>query len=51
LKALRTNPLETWTEAHFNEPVVLGGFPFARVAVVNDPAAIRQVLVEDQKSS
>jgi cytochrome P450 len=50
LKILRTNPLETWTDAHFNEPVVLGGFPFARVAVVNDPAAIRQVLVEDQKS-
>ena len=27
---------------------MLGGFPFARVAVVSDPAAIRQVLVEDQ---
>src|SRR5262249_52911048 len=31
----------------FEEPIVLGGFPFARVAVVNDPAAIRKVLVED----
>jgi cytochrome P450 len=48
LKTLRTNPLECWTRAHFEEPIVLGGFPFARVAVVNDPAAIRQVLVEDQ---
>src|SRR6478752_4812806 len=48
LKALRTNPLECWTRAHFEQPIVLGGFPFARVAVVSDPAAIRQVLVEDQ---
>jgi cytochrome P450 len=50
LKALRANPLECWTEAHFNEPIVLGGFPFARVAVVSDPAAIRQVLVEDHEA-
>jgi hypothetical protein len=28
---------------------VTGGFPFARVAVVSDPAAVRQVLVEDQE--
>jgi cytochrome P450 len=48
LKTLRTNPLECWTKAHFEQPIVLGGFPFARVAVVSDPAAIRQVLVEDQ---
>jgi cytochrome P450 len=50
LKALRRNPLECWTEAHFNEPIVLGGYPFARVAVVNDPSAIRQILVEDHSS-
>src|SRR5215467_4885130 len=48
LKTLRTNPLECWTKAHFEQSIVLGGFPFARVAVVSDPAAIRQVLVEDQ---
>jgi len=50
LKTLRSNPLECWTQAHFEEPVVLGGFPFARVAVVSDPAAIRQVLVENQSA-
>ncbi len=50
LKALRTNPLECWTKAHFEEPIVLGGFPFARYAVVSDPAAIRQVLIEDHRS-
>ncbi len=47
LKTLRSNPLECWTRAHFEEPIVAGGFPFARVVVLNDPAAIRKVLVED----
>jgi len=47
LKALRRNPLECWTKAHFEEPIVLGGFPFGRVAVVSEPAAIRKVLVEN----
>jgi cytochrome P450 len=50
LKALRTNPLECWTKAHFEEPIVLGGFPFVRYAVVSDPAAIREILVEHQSA-
>ena len=50
LRTLRSNPLECWTKAHFEEPIVLGGFPFARVAVINDPAAVRRVLVEDQST-
>ena len=29
---------------------MLGGFPFARYAVVSDPAAIRQVLIEDNSA-
>ena len=33
-----------WTKAHFEQPIVLGGFPFGRVALVSDPAAIRKVL-------
>ena len=48
LKTLRRNALECWTRAHFEEPIVLGGFPFAKVAVVSDPAAVRRILVEDQ---
>jgi cytochrome P450 len=47
LRVLATNPLEAWTEAHFNEPVVLGGLPFARVAVVSEPAAVRRVLFDN----
>src|ERR1700734_1541035 len=50
LKTLRSNPLECWTKAHFEQPIVLGGYPFARVAVVNDPTAIRQILVENQSA-
>ena len=47
LNTIRTNPVECWTEEHFKQPIVLGGFPFARVAVLNDPTAIRKVLVEN----
>jgi cytochrome P450 len=50
LQALRTNPLECWTKAHFEEPIVFGGFPFMRYAVVSDPAAIRKILIEDQSA-
>ncbi len=46
-RALASNPLEAWTEAHFNEPIVMGGLPFGRVAVVNDPKAIRHVLLDN----
>ncbi len=46
-RALASNPLEAWTEAHFNEPIVVGGLPFGRVAVVNDPKSIRHVLLDN----
>jgi cytochrome P450 len=49
IKTLRRNPIESFTKAHFEEPIVMGGFPFARVALVSDPPAIRKVLVEDSK--
>jgi cytochrome P450 len=47
IKALRTNPLEVWNEVHFREPIVFDRFAFGRVAVVNEPAAIRRILVEN----
>ena len=47
LRVLMDNPLEAWTEDHFNEPVVMGGLPLVRVAVVSDPAAIRRVLLDN----
>jgi cytochrome P450 len=50
LRVLATNPLEAWTEAHFNEPIVMGGLPFARVAVVSQPSAIRRVLLDNSQN-
>ena len=47
LGALIDNPIEAWTQAHFNEPVVMGGLPFVRVAVVSDPASIKRVLLDN----
>ena len=49
LRALATNPLEAWTAAHFELPVVSGGLPFARVVVVSEPSAIRRVLLENAR--
>jgi cytochrome P450 len=45
LRILAKNPLEAWTKAHFERPIVMGGLPFGRVAVVSDPEAIRRVLM------
>jgi cytochrome P450 len=47
LRVLTSNPLEAWTKAHFEAPIVLGGLSVGRVAVLSDPAAIRRVLLEN----
>jgi cytochrome P450 len=47
LRVLADNPLEAWTAAHFERPIVLSGLSIGRVAVVNDPAAIRRVLFDN----
>ena len=47
LKTASRNPLEAWTQAHFEEPVVINRLAFGEVAVVSDPAAIRHVLVDN----
>ena len=47
LRVLANNPLEAWTTAHFEQPIVLSGMSIGRVAVVNDPAAIRRVLLDN----
>jgi len=45
LRVLANNPLEAWTAAHFEEPIVTGGLSIGRVAVISEPAAIRRVLM------
>jgi len=47
LRALWHNPLATWTEDHFEEPIVAGGLATARAVVISEPAAIRRVLLEN----
>lgn len=47
LAALRTNPLTTWTEDHFEHLVLAGDGPLGRVSTVSDPQAIRHILVDN----
>ena len=47
LLALRRNPLTTWTERHFEEPVLTGEGVLGHVTVASDPAVIRHVLVDN----
>lgn len=46
LRALWRNPLEAWSEVHFQEPIVVNRLGLGHVAIVSSPAAIRRVLVE-----
>ena len=47
IRVLRRNPIETWTKAHFELPIIVGPSILGMTAVVNDPAAIRRVLVDN----
>jgi cytochrome P450 len=50
LRALWHNPLEAWTEAHFERPIVAGGVAAVQSVVINEPAAIRRVLLENSNN-
>jgi cytochrome P450 len=47
LTALRRNPLECWSEEHFEKPIVRGGLPLGEVLVLNEPSAIKRVLLDN----
>jgi cytochrome P450 len=47
ISTLKRNPLECWTQAHFEQPIVTGGLPFKNILLVNDPQAIRRVLLDN----
>jgi cytochrome P450 len=47
LRVLRDNPLEAWTEAHFEQPIVRDGLPFMPALIVSEPAAIKHVLLDN----
>src|SRR3974390_259179 len=50
IRVLASNPLEAWTAAHFEQPIVAGGLPFAPALVVSEPGAIRRVLLENAEN-
>jgi cytochrome P450 len=50
LKAARTNPLTSWTEAHFEEPILAGEGVLGRLTVINDPTVIRHVLLDNAQN-
>ncbi len=47
LRAARANPLTTWMEEHFEEPIVAGDGALGRITVVSEPSAIRHILVDN----
>ena len=47
LYALWRNPLEIWTRAHFEHPVLIGRTVMGMRAVVSDPQAVRRVFLDN----
>jgi cytochrome P450 len=47
LRQLRANPLTTWTQEHFEKPIVATESALGRITVVSDPGAIRYILVDN----
>ncbi len=47
LRTLRRNPIETWTRAHFEQPILSGRGLLGIGAVISHPPAIRRVLVDN----
>ena len=44
---LRRNPLELWSKAHYEQPILVGKTMLGERAVVNDPAAVRRVFLDN----
>ena len=47
LRTLRRNPIETWTKAHFERPILSGRGLLGIGAVVSHPPSIRRVLLDN----
>lgn len=47
LWVLANNPIESWTQVHFQLPVVAGPTLIGHMVLVNDPAGVRRVLVDN----
>jgi cytochrome P450 len=47
LRTIYNNPLEAWSLEHFEEPIVNSRLIGTQVAVVNEPAAVRHILLDN----
>jgi cytochrome P450 len=47
IRALWRNPLECWTQEHFERPIVKVNLPIAEAVLVHEPTAIRRVLLDN----
>ena len=47
IHAMATNPIAVWTKIHFEEPIVIGQTPLGMRAVINEPAAIKRVFLDN----
>jgi cytochrome P450 len=47
LRTIYNNPLEAWTQEHFERRIVISRLLGSQVAVVNEPSAIRRVLLDN----
>jgi cytochrome P450 len=47
LRALWKNPLEAWARVHFEQPAVSANLVLGHVVLVNEPDAVRRVLVDN----
>jgi cytochrome P450 len=47
LSTLKRNPLECWSQEHFEKPIVVGGLPLKHILLVHEPRAIRHVLLDN----
>jgi cytochrome P450 len=45
--ALRRNPLEIWSQAHYEQPILMGRTILGERAVVSEPAAVRRVFLDN----
>jgi cytochrome P450 len=47
VRALKKNPIECWAKEHFEEPAVTAARALGHVVLINDPDAIRRVLLDN----
>jgi cytochrome P450 len=47
IATLRRNPIEIWTRAHYERPVMVGKTVFGDRAVVSDPAGVRRIFLDN----